>query len=261
MTNPRMRMTAVVGTMAFSMSLALAPAAMAEDGPDAPMNEVLAAFAEGRFADATVPFCGPLEETALGGLGQLDEMMDMGMGYDLGLVFGALAIDTSGLAVVVADEGADTAVLDVSGDIEVGVNEDGLVTLLSVMLAEGGEPLDEEMVRGLLPMMQDQLDTMLGGTVEVNEEVQVVLEDGAWQVCDDLQSIGDALAGAMGAPMGGGPAAAEPADMAADDMTADDMTADDMTADDMGDDDMADDDMAGDDMADDGETDDEEDGE
>lgn len=251
MTNPRMRMAAVAGTMALSMSLALAPAAMAQDGPDTPMNEVLVAFSEGRFADATVPFCASMEETALGGLGQLDEMMDSGMGYDLNLVFGALQIDTSGLDVVVADQGAETAVLDVSGTIDVGVDEDGMVTLLSVMLAEGGEPLEEEMVRGLLPMMQDQLDDMLGGTVDVNEEVQVVLEDGVWQVCDDLQAIGDALAGAMGAPVGGGPADAGSTEAMPEDDMSDDTMSDDSMDDDMSDDDMDDDDtMDDDDMED-----------
>lgn len=237
MTHSRTRTAVIAGSMALSMSLALAPAAMAQDGPDAPMNEVLTAFSEGRFADATVPFCSAMEETALGGLGQLDEMMDTGMGYDIGLVFGALSIDTSGLTVDVADEGDETAVLDVTGSIEVGTDEDGLIELLSVMLAEGDTPLDEEMVRGMLPMMQDQLDSMLGGTVEVDEEVQVILEDGVWQVCDDLQSIGDALAGAMGAPTGGAPA------------EADDMTTDDMGEEAMNDDDMsADDEMANDEM-------------
>ena len=243
MTNPRMRLAAVAGTMALSMSLALAPAAMAQDGPDAPMNEVLAAFSEGRFADATVPFCASMEESALGGLGQLDEMMDTGMGYDLGMVFGALQIATDDLDVVIVDEGEETAVLDVSGTIDVGIDEDGLITLLSVMLAEGGEPLDEEMVRGLLPMMQDQLDGMLGGTVDVNEEVQVVLEDGVWQVCDDLQTIGDALAGAMGAPVGGGPADAGSTDSMSSDDTEADMPDDTMEDDTMEDDTTDDDDM------------------
>lgn len=209
MTNPRMRLAAVAGSMALVTSLAVTPVAMAQDGPDAPMNEVLAAVAEGRFADATVPFCAAMEETALGGIGQMDEMLDTGMGYDLGLIFGALSIDTSGLVVAVADEGDDTAALDVSGAIEVGIDEEGLVTLLSIMLADGDEPLDEEMVRSLMPMMQGQLDAMLGGTVEVDEEVQVILEDGVWQVCDDLHSIGDALAGAMGAPTGSAPADAD----------------------------------------------------
>lgn len=245
MTNPRMRMAGVAGTMALSMSLALAPAAMAQDGPDAPMNEVLSAVSEGRFADATTHFCAAMEESALGGLGQMDEMLDVGMGYDLGLVFGALQIDTSGLEVVVADQGTETAVLDVSGTIEVGTDEDGLVTLLSVMLAEGDEPLDETVVRGMLPMMQEQLDSMLGGTVDVDEEVQVVLEDDVWQVCDDLRSIGDALASAMGAPGGGAPAEADGAEMPDEmsDDTMDEDMSDDMTDAEMDADDMADEDV------------------
>jgi hypothetical protein len=230
MTHSRTRTAAIAGSMALSMSLALAPAAMAQDGPDAPMNEVLTAFSEGRFADATVPFCSAMEATALGGIGQLDEMMDMGAGMSLGLIFDALHIDTDGLDVVIADEGDDTAVLDVSGVIDVGIDEDGLVALVSVMLAEGGEPLDEDMVRGLLPMMQAQIDEMLGGTVEVDEEVQVILEDGVWQVCDDLQSIGEALAGAMGTPTGGAP---DEPDMSDEGMGDDDMSDDDTSEDGM----------------------------
>lgn len=242
MNHPRTRMAAVAGSMALSMSLALAPATLAQDGPDAPMNEVLTAFSEGRFADATAPFCAAMEETALGGIGQLDELTDMGMGMDLGLIFDALQIDTGGLDVVVTDEGDDTAVLDVSGVIEVGIDEDGLVTLLSVMLAEGGEPLDEEMVRPLLPVMQAQIDEMLGGTVEVDEEVQVILEDGVWQVCDDLQSIGDALAGAMGTPVGGASDGAGMSDEGMDDGMSDDSMSDTETDDGMSDDDMDDED-------------------
>lgn len=226
MTDPRRRVAAIAGSAALSMSLGLAPAAMAQDGPATPMNEVLTAFSEGRFADATAPFCAELEATALGGLGQLDEMMDSGLGYDLGLVFRALRIDTSGLDVAVAEEGTDTAVLDVTGAIEVGVDDDGLVALLSVMLAEGDEPLDEELVRSaMLPLMQDQIDAMLGGTVDVDQQVQVVLEDGVWQVCDDLQAIGDALAGAMGAPASDTPT--EPAATDVPDDTTDEDTSED----------------------------------
>ena len=203
MTEPRMRMAALVGTTALAMSLALAPVAMAQDGPAAPANEVLAAVAEGRFSDVTVPFCAELEADAFGGLGRIDDMLAMGMGYDLGLVFEALDIDVDGVEVSIIEEADESAVVNLSGSIELGLDEDGVVTLMSVMLADGDEPLDEEVVRTvMLPMMEDQIGTMFGGTVDVDEDVQVVLEDGVWQVCDDLTELGNALMGAMGAPAG-----------------------------------------------------------
>ena len=45
MTNPRLRAAAVAGSLALSMSLALAPAAMAQDGPDATIESFMEAVA------------------------------------------------------------------------------------------------------------------------------------------------------------------------------------------------------------------------
>ena len=221
MTSPRTRLLAVAGSMALTMSLAVAPAALAQDDPPTPVNDVLTAFAEARYADASAHFCAEMEDGALGGLAQIEAMAQMGMGYDLDLLFGALAVDVSGLEVGVLEETADDAVVGVEGTIEVGFDEDGLIAFMAAMFSTEDEPLDEDAIRGMLPMLMPQVEAMVGGSVDVDEEVAVVREDGVWQVCDDLSSLGDALASALGTP-GVGPSEDMPDGTAEEGMAADD---------------------------------------
>jgi hypothetical protein len=199
MTHHRMRPAVVASSLALTMCLAAAPMATAQDDPTTPVNDVLTAFAEGRYADAATHFCAELEGDALGGLSQIDALAQMGLGYDLDLLFGALAVDVSGLEVGVVEEGAEEAVVGVDGTIEVGFDEDGIIAFMMAMFSTEDSPMDEETIRGMLPMMMPQIEAMVGGSVEVDQDVRVVLEDGRWQVCDDLSSLGDALAAAMGA--------------------------------------------------------------
>lgn len=193
------RLAAVASGAALTLSLAVAPAAMAQDDPTTPVDDVLTAFAEARYADAASFFCAAQEDGALGGLSQIDALAQMGMGDDLDLLFGALAVDVSGLEVGVVEEGTDEAVVGVNGTIEVGFDEDGLIALVAAMLSTDEAPLDEEVIRSMLPAVMPQIEAMVGGSVDVDQEVAVVREDGRWLVCDDLSSLGDALAAALGA--------------------------------------------------------------
>ena len=216
MINPRMRVAAVAGSMALTLSLAAAPIAMAQDDSTFPVHEVLTAFAEGRFTDATEPFCESMEAEALGGLGQIGALGSAGLAYDLETLFGALAIDTSGLDVSVLEENADDALVGIEGTVEVGFDEEGIVSFVAAMMSTEGAPMDEETVEAMLPMMLPQIEAMLGGAVAVDEDVRVIREDGVWQVCDDLSVLGDALAGALDGTGG--------QDDPSDDMSDDDMS-------------------------------------
>jgi hypothetical protein len=224
MAQPHPRLATVASGLALTLSLAVVPAATAQDDPTTPVNDVLTAFAEARYADAVTHFCAAQEDGALGGLGQIDTLARMGMGDDLDLLLGALAVDVSGLEVGVVEEGTDEAVVGIEGTIEVGFDEDGLIAFVAAMFSTDEAPMDEEVIRGMLPMVMPQIEAMVGGSVDVDEEVTVVREDGSWQVCDDLSSLGDALASALG---GAGTdtsddaAAAEPTDEPEDDADAD----------------------------------------
>jgi hypothetical protein len=197
MINPRMRMVAVAGSMALTLSLAVAPVAMAQDDPTFPVHEVLTSFAAGRFSDATEPFCASMEAEALGGLGQIGAFGSVGAGYDLESLFGALAIDTSGLDVSVLEENTDDALVGIEGSVEVGFDEDGIVSFVAAMMSTEDAPMDEETVEAMLPLVLPQIEAMLGGAVTIDQDVRVIREDGVWQVCDDLSALGDALAGAL----------------------------------------------------------------
>lgn len=212
MTHPRMRVTAIIGSSVLALSLA-APVATAQDDPAAPVNEVLTAFAEGRYGEAAASFCTEMEAEALGGLGQISEFAPSGLGFDLGQLFGALTVDVDDLAVSVLEESGDDALVGIEGTIEVGFDEDGLIALMATMMSSEEAPLDEEAIRGMLPMLMPQIEAMVGGSVEVDEDVAIIREDGVWQVCDDLSSLSDALGSAMGASAAG----------PADDMPNDDL--------------------------------------
>lgn len=199
MIGSRTRLTAIAGSMALTMSLAAAPAVVAQEDPVAPVQQVLTAVSEGRFGDATEPFCAELEAVALGGLGQLDDIGDMGLGFDLSSLLSAVAIDTSSLDLFVVEEGAESATVGLSGTVQVGIDEDRLAELMVGVLSTEDEPVDVETVKGVLPLLLPDIESM-SASVELDESIEVVREAGVWQVCDDMTAIVDALGQAFELP-------------------------------------------------------------
>lgn len=171
---------------------------MAQDGPEAPVQGLISAFDEGRFADATSYFCADLKDQALGGLGQLDALSSMDMGLDFNALLGVIDISVDGLEVSVLDQTADTASVGVKATVSAGIDEDGLVAFLAPMMSTEDAPIDEFTVRAMLPMILPEMEAQLANSVDIDETVDVVLEDGSWLLCSDLTSLASALGGVMG---------------------------------------------------------------
>lgn len=198
MTRSRLRTAAVAGSLAVSLSLAAGPAVFAQDAPEAPLEGVLAAIEEGRLTDATAFFCSELQDQALGGLGQLDMLAGMDLGLDFELLLGAISVDIGDVVLEVSDQTEEAATVRFQAAVETGVNEEGVAAVIASMMSTEEAPMDPSAVEAMLPLFLPDIESELARSLVIDEMVDVVLEDGAWKVCSNLDSLVAAFGGAMG---------------------------------------------------------------
>ena len=204
MPNTRTRAATLATGLAISVSLLTTPVALGQDGPTAPLEGVLTAVEDGRLTDAIGHFCSELQAEALGGLGQLSmlEGLDFGLGIGLALdpdlLAGAVQIDVADVALNVTDETAETATVAIQANVETAIDEEGLVALITSFMSTEEAPMDESFAMALLPGVLPLIEEMIVGSFAIDETVDVVVEDGVWKVCSDLDSLADAFTGFVG---------------------------------------------------------------
>ncbi len=223
MTNPRRRMAAVAGSMALSMSLALAPAAMAQDGPEATIESFLDAVAAKDFEALPGFFC---EEQA-GQAANFDiaaaagEMPD---GIDVQSLLDAVVFDVTLDSLEVISESETEAVVRVAGSMAMDLDQDALVPFVEVIIEMSGMEADEATLAMFMDIVASEFEAE---AQDLDGDVTLVPGDAGWVICSDLDFGGD--------------------DMMEEDMADD--SVDDEMSDDMSDDDMAEEGMEDDDMA------------
>lgn len=225
MTNPRTRLAAIAGSMALTTSLAVAPAAMAQDSPadtitgfmDAVMAKDFEAL-PGFFCEAEAAQAAQFDISALAG--------EMPEGLDVSGLLDAFVFDISLDSTEVVSQTEDEAVVRVVGSMAMDLNEEALVPFVEAIIEMSGMEADEATVEMFMAIVASEFEAQ---SESIDADVTLVPGDDGWLICSDLDLGGD--------------------DMIDDDM--DDMS-DDGMSDDMADDDMdaADDDMSDDDMSD-----------
>ena len=231
MTNPRMRMTAVAGSMALSMSLALAPAAMAQDGPEATIQGFMDAVAAKDFEALPGYFCeAEAEQAAQFDMAALAGEMPEGM--DVSTLLDAFIFDVSLDSLEVVSESETEATVRVVGSMGMDIDADALLPFVETVIEMSGMEADEATVAMFMDIVASEFEAEVE---EIDDEVTLVSEDGAWRICSDLDFGDDEM---MDAEMSDDA-------MAEDDDTMDD---DDMDDDAMDDNAMAEDEMDEDEM-------------
>ena len=217
MSRPRTRLVALAGGLALSLSLAAAPVAMAQDGPEAAVEDLLAAMEAKDFEALPSFFCEEHSDQ----LGTLDpEAMSEGLppGMDINMLFDAFIIDTEVISTEVVSQSEDEAVVRLEGSMSMDVNADALVPFIEALLEASGMDVTEESVTMFTDLMMSEFQAE---TTDILEEITLVPgETRPWLICSELGSISD------------------------EEMAEDDMADDGMTEDDMSDDSMAEDSMA-----------------
>lgn len=182
MTNPRMRMTAIAGSMALAMSLAATPA-MAQDDPADTFTDFAEAFQSMDLVALPTFFCAE-QADSLGGIG----MADLATGVPTGMEFllDAISIDFQIESVEVLSQSETEAVVDVAATAAMEFDIEAVMPVLAGMLE--GLGASEEEIEQLQAEMAAEIPE--AETLEIAGEITMVPgEERAWVICSDLDSL------------------------------------------------------------------------
>ena len=182
MTNPRLRAAAVAGSLALSMSLALAPAAMAQDGPDATIESFMEAVAakdfeaiQGYFCEAEADQAAEFDLSALAG--------EMPEGFDVQALLDAFIFDITLDSLDVVSESETEAVVRVVGSMAMDLDQEALVPFVEAGIVVSGMEVDEATTEMFMTIVASEFEAQ----AETNDgDVTLVPGDDGWLICSDL---------------------------------------------------------------------------
>jgi len=207
MTNPRMRVAAVAGTMALALSAAAAPA-LAQDDPAAAIEGFMDAVVAKDFEAMPALFCeAQAEQAAEFDLSSMADEMPPGM--DAQSLLDAFVFDIQLDSIDVLSESETEAVVHVVGSMAMDVDPEPLVPFIELAIEEMGMPVDDATIDMVMALMLAEFEAE---SETIDADITLVPGDAGWLICSDL-SFGD--------------------DMMEDDMMEDDMVDDSDMDDDM----------------------------
>ena len=177
---------AVLATgIALSLAVVATPAALAQDGPDAPVIGFFDAVVAGDFAALPDLFCEEFADQAVA-LGMGDDLLP---GVDVGQLLGAFGFEVEGLEINVLEQTDGMATVSVNAGLAMTVDPEGVAPLVELLLAASGEEVTEDMVDLMSTMMVSQFESQ---DTDISEEIMIEQgEDGQWRICDDIGIGGD----------------------------------------------------------------------
>jgi len=180
----------LAGGMALTMSLALAPATMAQDTPESAVQAFMDAVAAKDFEALPGFFCEEQADQAA----QFDISAlagEMPEGFDVQSLLDAFIFDIQLDTLETVSESDTEAVVHIVGSIGMDVDQEALVPFVQGILEMSGMEADEAMVQMVMASMMSEFETQ---SEDIDAEITLVpSEDGAWQICSDLSFAGDTM--------------------------------------------------------------------
>ena len=182
MINPRTRMAAVAGSMALTMSLAVAPVAMAQETPqdaiEGFMDAVVAKDFEalpGFFCEGEAAQAAQFDVSALAG--------DMPEGMDVQSLLDAFVFEVSLDSMEVLSESDTEAVVHVIGSMGMDLDPEALVPFVEDVIEMSGMEVDEATVQMFMGIIASEFEAQ---SETIDAEVTLVPGDNGWLICSDL---------------------------------------------------------------------------
>ena len=191
----RMRLTALAGSLALTLSLTVAPAALAAegDGPESAVYCLSDALVEKRLEDVGQCFCADME-------GEADRFdlgaafaATMGDDFDLSLFLDAIDFEFDPLEVTVIEQSEDAATLAVNAIMNMSLNPEGARPILRFFLEITGEEVTDDMLDMLMtPAMLEEFEDSIAGEAQdlSTDSLEVNLENGEWCLGSPLEDFG-----------------------------------------------------------------------
>jgi hypothetical protein len=198
----RTRAAAIAGGMALTMSLALAPAVMAQqDTPEDTIRSFMDAVAAKDFEALPGYFC--LDQAAQAAQFDISALAgEMPEGMDVQSLLDAFIFDIQLDSVDVVSQTDTEAVVSVSGSMGMDIDAEALVPFVTNIIEMSGMEADEATVDMFMGMVTAEFESQ---TEDIDADITLVPNDeGQWQICSDLSFGESALMGeeASAAPAG-----------------------------------------------------------
>jgi hypothetical protein len=192
----RSRVTAA-GGLVLALSLASAPTALAQDGPEQALTDLMAAIEAKDFANLASHFCP--EHAAQAADFDISGLAAGLPGVDPSAILDAIILDTEIATLEVVSQSDTEAVVRIEGSIATGLDAEKLGPFVEAILAATGEDVTPEMVEMMTGMLTADMEPT---TIDIAEEITVTpAEDGGWVVCDELTGGTTSSPGASLAPV------------------------------------------------------------
>ncbi|MEA2025839.1 MAG: hypothetical protein U9O18_04035 [Chloroflexota bacterium] len=183
MSNSRTRMAAIAGSLALSLSMVSAPAVLAQDGPEATIEGLMAAIEAKDFESLPSFFCAEFADE-MGGLGFGDMTEGMPPGTDVDTLLDAFIFDVEIASTEVLSQTDTEAIVQLEGSMSMDINVDALGPFIDAMLEMSGMEVTPENTEMFT-------DVMLSGfeaeETDISEEITLVPGEAMpWLVCSEL---------------------------------------------------------------------------
>lgn len=183
MVDSRMRAVAVAGSLALTISLAAAPAAMAQDDPTATIQGFMDAVVAKDFEALPTFFC----EAEAGQAAEFDISAlagEMPPGLDVQSLLDAFIFDIQLDDLEVVSQTDTEAVVRIAGSMAMDIDVEALVPFIEAVIEMSGLEADEATVDMFTGMMTAEFEAQ---AEDIDGEVTLVPgEEMAWLICSDL---------------------------------------------------------------------------
>jgi hypothetical protein len=157
-----------------------APAGGSTDTPAGALNAAIAA-AESNGLDAMVDFAcearkGDIAE-AFGGGGGMEGLAALGI--DPNELFDAMKVDFQDVTTTETSSTDTEATVHIKGKMLITLEEAKMREILKKVLEAQGQPTNDQVLDGAMQMLGGQLSQ----TQDLDEDVQIVKDNGKWLVC------------------------------------------------------------------------------
>ena len=182
MINPRRRMTAVAGSMALAMSLALAPGAMAQDTPQDTIQGFMDAVAAKDFEALPGYFC--VAEAAQAAQFDISALAgEMPEGMDVQSLLDAFIFDISLDSMDVVSETETEAVVHVVGSMAMDLDQEALVPFVEAVIEMSGMEVDDATVQMFMGIVASEFEAQ---AETIDADITLVPGDNGWLICSNL---------------------------------------------------------------------------
>jgi len=190
MSHSRTRLAALAGSVALSVALVSAPAVLAQDGPEATVEALLAAIEAKDFEALPTFFCAEFAEQASAfDMSALTEGMPPGM--DATALLDAFILDTEIATLEVLSQTDTEATVKLEGSLSMDIDVEAMAPFIEALVEMSGLEVTPETVEMFSGLMMSEFEAE---STEISEEITLVPgETMAWVVCSELGAAAGSL--------------------------------------------------------------------